>query len=685
MNAERFFEHPRTLPELCAQQARRIETLVSALDLELPQLAAVRAAAEKDDLPRACAALLAYFDAASAGRLAIALEAEKSVEREQMSLQAVEKLLGDEFVFAGVEGRQPRRDDGHLDWRHYGPRGDIEWAFILNRHRFLLALLQAWQQSGENRYLAALDDFLLDWLLANPTPAELEHSPVWRELEVGLRLAGPWPIVFFSLGKQLREPTRLLMLASLAEQADYLRKYHGKHPNHLLMEMNGLALVGRCFGEFADAGLWLRYATDQVVPQVRLQVYPDGVQNELTAHYHWVSLVHLDLFARIVRGESRVTVPAEFYEGIQKMWDYLACSLRPDGTTPLNNDSDLMQLRPQLAEAARNYQRDDWLYIATEGREGTRPERTSSLYPWAGQLVMRDGFTSADQWGFFDFGPLGVSGHQHRDKLHLSVFAGGRDLLVDSGRYWYKWDILRQYFLDSRSHNTILLDGSGQADDVETVEAPFSGPAFVEAEYDYVCGEFSAGYLGRTGPVKHTRAVLCVRGLCWVVVDRIDTDRPRTIQPLWHFHPDCTVERQGEEVATIDEGDVGNLRIVPVASFPWRVDLVKGQEDPDPGRYRMWKADVVRGPDDASVQGWYSPVYNERRAGFTAVYRADIAASATFAWVLWPARGAVPAVKVAAVRLSEERVELRIEAGHGANLEVEIELTGNARPVLRKR
>ena len=43
--------------------------------------------------------------------------------------------------------------------------------------------------------------------------------------------------------------------------------------------------------------------------------------------------------------------------------------------------------------------------------------------------------------------------------------------------------------------------------------------------------------------VRHTRAVLYLRGVGWVVVDRIATDRPCRITPLWHLHPDGTVVR----------------------------------------------------------------------------------------------------------------------------------------------
>jgi hypothetical protein len=59
-----------------------------------------------------------------------------------------EPLLEDVFTIALVTARQPRRPDGHLDWRHLGPHGDAEWGCSLNRRHFLLVLLEAWYRTG---------------------------------------------------------------------------------------------------------------------------------------------------------------------------------------------------------------------------------------------------------------------------------------------------------------------------------------------------------------------------------------------------------------------------------------------------------------------------------------------------------------------------------------------------------
>jgi len=596
--------------------------------------------------------------------------------------EAAEELLADTFTTAGVTARQPRRADGHLDWLHCGPRSDAEWAFSLNRHRYFADLLRAWKETGNVRYAACIARHVLDWVLALPRPASLDDSkPVWlawRVLEIGLRLSGPWPLAFHMLRdcEGFPDAARLAMLLSVAEQADFLRHNHGWHPNHLLMELTGLAMAGASWPQLAAAGEWIDYAIGVMRPQTAAQFYGDGAQMELSCGYHLVSLGHLELFAQTVEGLAGRAMGEDYHAATERMWNYLACVQRPDGRYMANNDSSSHDARKQVLAAAERFGRDDWRHIATLGRQGRPPAGPPSRYfPYAGHLVMRSGWGPRDHWGFFDCGPLGVSGHQHRDKLHFGCFVGGREILADSGVYWYRWDIWRQYFLGSHGHNTILVDGRGQGDDIETVAEPLQTWAAVTDELDFACGTFDAGYLALEGRAAHTRAVCYVRGGCWVIVDRIATDRPRTIQPLWHFHPDCTVVRDAADVLTADAGK-GNLRIVPVAGFPWRVDLVAGATDGDTNRYRMWKADLVRGPDDVTIQGWFSPEYNTKLPATCAVYRAAIDGDATFAWVLAPVTcGLAEPLTVEALRMDGGVVHLSMGGG-GQALEVALSLDG---------
>lgn len=83
--------------------------------------------------------------------------------------------------------------------------------------------------------------------------------------------------------------------------------------------------------------------------------------------------------------------------------------------------------------------------------------------------------------------------HQHNDKLHLSIRAHGRDLLVDGGRFAYKEEVGQRfgegYAHHSCGHNVIIIDGQGQGSELEKTDRSLGKHRYVAREqFDYVRG-----------------------------------------------------------------------------------------------------------------------------------------------------------------------------------------------------
>src|SRR5690606_25840300 len=102
------------------------------------------------------------------------------------------------------------------------------------------------------------------------------------------------------------------------------------------------------------------------------------------------------------------------------------------------------------------------------------------------------------------------TGHQHRDMLHLSVSAFGKDLLVDGGRYthqdYFSFDptIWRGYFRSSFSHNVILIDGHGQKEGPLRTDTPLQENVHyrLDKSYDYITGKFIQGFENVEGDIE---------------------------------------------------------------------------------------------------------------------------------------------------------------------------------------
>ena len=119
--------------------------------------------------------------------------------------------------------------------------------------------------------------------------------------------------------------------------------------------------------------------------------------------------------------------------------------------------------RRWMERAARYFPgRADFRWFATAGREGAPPAGRSLVLPYAGQAFLRGGWETNAPWMCMDAGPFGF-GHQHEDKLGVTLTAFGRPLLVEGGVYTYDASEWRRYVLSSRAHNVVLVDGLEQS------------------------------------------------------------------------------------------------------------------------------------------------------------------------------------------------------------------------------
>lgn len=642
-----------SLKEVCSLYPRRIKKLFTCLDLDLPGLERVKVEVDKEDWVLACEALIYYYsNVKNAPHLhPNLLEIPPAIDF------CAESILENTFTFQNITSKVLSARNGSLNWSYKGEKNDREWAWFLNRHHHILYLFELYQKNGKSDYIKYINNHLFDWIISSFSKKNCHNWAQWRGLETGYRLVN-WASIFYEL-QQLDEftpATRILMLSSILDHVYYLRHIHAWGANWLTREMNGLATAALFWPEFKNSQKWLNYASEKMFSTINEQVYPDGVHKELTSHYHWITIRDFQKFFNLLDSSGK-SIPVCFKNRLEKMWNYLAYSMRPNGYGLLNNDSDLGYNLPLVRAFIDLYKRPDWEYITTHGELGEKVSGApSTIFPWAGHVIMRSSWDKNAHWAFFDVGPLGINYHVHKDKLHLSIAAYGRDLLVDSGRYSYVRDKFWPYFRDSASHNVILIDGKGQKGDVKEWRKPMAGNYTIAPEFDFATGTFDAGYIDLKGKATHSRTVVYLRGKYWIVVDRITTDRPRQIQALWHFHPDCTVIVEDKSVASIDP-NAGNLRIMPASDLNWQVKIVAGEENP--------------------IQGWWSGEYNQILPNPTAIYETEILATTNFVWVIFPSQGIPPSMKAEMLPSPPGAVKLNVEISGQKLDEIAIPMIGD--------
>lgn len=381
----------KSVEDVCQRYPDQIEKLFDALNLDYPGLERVKAAYSEGQVVQASQRLLDYYQRSASGT-----HLRRDIPTFSTKTKAsADTILENVFVIQNVHGQLPWMENGHRDWHYKGPNNDREWAWLSNRHFQLSHVLETYFETGNPRYAEFIDLFLRDFIIASwPYPAVKSNTSVWRGLEVAAR-AKNWTKVFYSLQKcdHFLPATRLLMLSSLVDHAHYGLNFHGQN-NWLTMEISALATIAADFPEYNSSPQWLEYAANTIAESMKGQVYPDGTQTELTSHYHSVAMRNFVLFKQIC-DRADYPLPDFFDETIEKMYGYIAHTVRPDGNRILNNDGDRGPDVPLILEGARAYDHPEWTYIATNGKKGKVPEQGPSyFYPWAGHLVSRSGFST---------------------------------------------------------------------------------------------------------------------------------------------------------------------------------------------------------------------------------------------------------------------------------------------------
>jgi len=627
-----------TVEDICKAYPDKMITMMGEFNLNYPGLEIFKKAYQNGDIVKACNSLLEYYKDSNTARH---LRKEQPEETE-LTVASADSILNDVFVIQNIRGEVPYGNDGHRDWYYRGPNNDREWAWLSNRHSQINNVLSTYYDTGNPKYAEYIDLFLRDFIIKSmPYPAAKSNTSVWRGLEVAAR-AKVWSRIFYGLlNSDYASPsTQLLMLSSLPDHAHYNRNFHGGN-NWLTMEMSALATVATNFPEYSKSEAWLEYAIGTMTESMKGQVYADGVQTELTSHYHNVSMSNFELFKNICDKAHR-PLPDLFSQTIENMYDYVARAMRPSGHRILNNDGDRGNDRNIVLRGATKFNNLEWKYIATNGKAGKKPiDGPSYFYPWAGQLISRSGYGADAHWSFFDIGPWG-SGHQHNDKLHLSISAFGRDLLVDAGRFAYTGEVakkFRSYAKGTHGHNLVLIDEKGQKPGIKVAEEALSDDHFkITPNFDYAWHSFDQFY--DIENVRHTRSMFYVRSNFWVIVDNIQTENPRKIEALWHWHPGCKVEVKKNGVVST-KNEKGNLKIVPVEKTDWKVSVIKGQEKP-------------------GIQGWYSPEYNQYEPNTATIYSSSIDGNETFVWLLIPSEKQAPLVEGEIISGNSREVKLKI-------------------------
>lgn len=488
----------------------------------------------------------------------------------------IEALLAGEYPALGVAWRWSPDDDA---WRrapetgrlwpntffhgiHYreGNRtGDVRIAWEPGRLQQLVALSLLGDSPDaivRRKAVVLIESQLESWVRLNPPLSGIHYISA---MECALRMVAVCHALDKVRGRLLNATDTWSALADLVESharfIDRRLSLHSSTGNHTIAECAGLVYAGVLFPELRGAQHWKQRGLKILEQEADRQILPDGGGVEQA---FWYLLFITDLFglvAELLRHHNE-PVPAAIDAAVRRARVFLsALADRPVSLPRIGDADDGYALSPAL--------RISWEPRTTGAGLRTFPDAgytvLSPLEPRVNTAIfdraplLERGACVA----IFDHGSLGMPpsyGHGHADALAVHITINGLPLFTDSGTYLYTgapaW---RRYFRGTRAHNTIMVDGTDQAQQ-ETAflwskifhnrlirsETSAAGTARVLATHD--------GY--RAQGVTHWRAVVRWANGVLLVWDWLEGEGAHALELNWHVaHAPENVDADGLEFA----------------------------------------------------------------------------------------------------------------------------------------
>jgi hypothetical protein len=442
------------------------------------------------------------------------------------------------FTHAGITlelGTEP-------DWLLADLPPDEEWRIEWSKFYYGLDLANVFVETGDAGFLHAWERLVGSWIRQVPVGSDAS--------DVAARRMQNWTYAWARFASSpdfpgLRRGLCDTIFESIGEHVRCVR--NGLTPevfrNHRTLEIYALFVVALAFPAL-DPHFELLTFTNSELHRILVEGFrPDGVHRENSTHYHLVALRSL-LGARENARRFSLTLPDDFDTLLERTCEFALHCHRPDGLIPALSDADEASYPEVLRLAGSLFDRPDFIYAATAGAEGRPPARKGASFPDAGYFFQRSGWGTGgssypdERFLVFDCGPLGDGGHGHYDLLNVEVYAYGRPLLVDPGRYTYSEDgaNMRRWFKGTAAHNTVCVDGLDQTPyrrgrpgsrlGTGTFMGRWSAPGLdvLEGRAESPCYD-----------TVHKRRVLFVADRYWVVEDELSAARDHRYDLRWHL------------------------------------------------------------------------------------------------------------------------------------------------------
>lgn len=295
----------------------------------------------------------------------------------QKALSREFSLLGGEFHF--VESKIDWHIDpysGYLWGKRYYKRlhpvfnpydnTDGKMPYELSRFQHLPFLIKGYFTCGDDEYIEEIVRQVSHWIDENP----LCYGINWTcAMEVAIRACNwMWVWCAFKDHPVWTDEFNKKFLKSVWQHGWYiehnLEDKGGIRTNHYLSDIVGLLFIGIMFPQFREAERWKNFGVKELIRSMDEMVYSDGVSFENSMAYHRLVLEFF-AYSAILCQKNDIELPQEFWQRLEKMFEFIMYCTRPDGRMPMIGDAD--DGRFFILSDYYNWDRWDFRYLLSIG------------------------------------------------------------------------------------------------------------------------------------------------------------------------------------------------------------------------------------------------------------------------------------------------------------------------------
>ncbi len=346
-----------------------------------------------------------------------------------------------------------------------------------------------------------------------------------------------------------------------AKSLSWFRQPH----NHQTWYNAGLVAISCVLG---DAAMYHNVLTMDkgIVEQLGRNVGSDGLWAEGTMAYHSYALQAILKTADIA---ARNGVELKKIPQLKLLIQGPIYAAYPNGVFPAINDSDPTGIGGFDYAFKWAYKAYGEPFFAQADAQGDPKALAALLGPdakvqWpldlpsmnladAGLAILRIGSGPNANCMFIDYGKHGIA-HGHYDKLNITLFANGREWILDPGRLTYSHKEYTTWVKETIAHNTVTIDGRTQsATEGKLLWLKSSPDKNAPDAWTALHAQCDTAYTG----VKLNRTLLMTPDFLLDVYD-VAADSPRQVDYIFHtrsqkveessptLHPEAKVKRAPE-------------------------------------------------------------------------------------------------------------------------------------------